>query len=74
MLFGYEYDFGPDVEWYLSPDPQKAEFEVWVPVKKKQENIEFVIDSQYLSIVFVKENKMDIGSFVVKISICWIKI
>ena len=32
---GYEYDFGPDVEWYLSPDPQKAEFEVWVPVKKK---------------------------------------
>ncbi len=32
---GYEYDRGPDIEWYISPDPQKAEFEVWIPVKKK---------------------------------------
>lgn len=32
---GYEYDQGPDVELYLSPNPQQAKFEVWVPVKKK---------------------------------------
>lgn len=30
---GYEYDMGPDVEWYHSPNPQEADFEVWVPVK-----------------------------------------
>lgn len=33
---GYEYANGPDVELYLSPDPGKAVFEVWVPVVKKQ--------------------------------------
>lgn len=32
---GYEYDRGPDVELYVSPNPQQAKFEVWVPVKKK---------------------------------------
>ena len=32
---GYEYDEGPDVELYMSPDPQKAVFEVWVPIRKK---------------------------------------
>ena len=32
---GYEYDNGPDVEVYLSPDPQNAKFEVWIPVVKK---------------------------------------
>jgi AraC family transcriptional regulator len=32
---GYEYDNGPDVEVYLSPDPKKAVFEVWIPVVKK---------------------------------------
>lgn len=32
---GYEYANGPDVEVYLSPDPQNAQDEVWVPVKKK---------------------------------------
>lgn len=32
---GYEYDNGPDVEVYLSPDPNKAVFEVWIPVIKK---------------------------------------
>ena len=32
---GYEYDNGPDVEVYLTPDPQNAKFEVWVPIKKK---------------------------------------
>lgn len=32
---GYEYDNGPDIELYQKPDPQNAEFEVWIPVKKK---------------------------------------
>ena len=32
---GYEYDNGPDIELYISPDPQNAKFEVWVPVVKK---------------------------------------
>ena len=32
---GYEYDNGPDIEVYLEPDPQKAKFEVWIPVVKK---------------------------------------
>lgn len=33
---GYEYDNAPDIEVYISPDPENAEFEVWVPVVKKQ--------------------------------------
>lgn len=32
---GYEYDNGPDVEVYLTPDPANAKFEVWIPVKAK---------------------------------------
>ena len=32
---GYEYANGPDIERYLSPDPQNAQFEVWIPVVKK---------------------------------------
>lgn len=32
---GYEYDNGPDIEVYLNPDPQQAEFEVWIPVTKR---------------------------------------
>jgi len=32
---GYEYDNGPDIEVYLSADPQNARFEVWIPVIKK---------------------------------------
>ncbi len=32
---GYEYADGPDIERYLSPDSQQAQFEVWVPVRKK---------------------------------------
>jgi AraC family transcriptional regulator len=32
---GYKYDRGPDVELYKKPDPSQAEFEVWVPVKRK---------------------------------------
>ena len=32
---GYEYDNGPDIEVYLSPDPQNMKFEVWIPVRSK---------------------------------------
>lgn len=31
---GYEYGSGPDVEVYLSADPENACYEVWIPVKK----------------------------------------
>ena len=34
---GYEYGNAPDIEVYLSPDPQNAKFEVWIPVLKKEE-------------------------------------
>jgi AraC family transcriptional regulator len=33
---GYEYGNAPDIEVYLSADPQNAKFEVWVPVVKKE--------------------------------------
>ena len=32
---GYEYGSAPDVEVYLSPDPDNAVYEVWIPVVKK---------------------------------------
>lgn len=32
---GYEYANGPDVELYITPNMEDAEFEVWVPVMKK---------------------------------------
>lgn len=32
---GYEYGNAPDVEVYLNPDPQNAQYEVWIPVVKK---------------------------------------
>lgn len=32
---GYEYGNAPDIEVYLSPDPQNARYEVWIPVVKK---------------------------------------
>lgn len=32
---GYEYGDAPDIEVYLSPDPENARYEVWVPVVKK---------------------------------------
>ena len=32
---GYEYADAPDVERYLNADPQNAQFEVWIPVRKK---------------------------------------
>ena len=31
---GYEYDNGPDIEVYLSEEPNYAKFEFWLPVKK----------------------------------------
>lgn len=33
---GYEYANAPDIEVYLNPDPENAQFEVWIPVMKKQ--------------------------------------
>lgn len=32
---GYEYGSAPDVEVYLSPDPEHAKYEVWIPVVKR---------------------------------------
>ncbi len=32
---GYEYADAPDIEVYLNPDPQNAQYEVWIPVTKK---------------------------------------
>lgn len=32
---GYEYGSAPDIEVYLNPDPQNAQYEVWIPVRKK---------------------------------------
>lgn len=32
---GYEYADGPDIELYLSSDPEMGKFEVWIPVVKK---------------------------------------
>lgn len=33
---GYEYANAPDIEVYINPDPQNAQYEVWIPVTKKQ--------------------------------------
>lgn len=32
---GYEYANAPDIEVYLNPDPDNAQFEVWIPVIKR---------------------------------------
>jgi AraC family transcriptional regulator len=32
---GYEYANAPDIEVYLNPDPQNAQYEVWIPITKK---------------------------------------
>ena len=32
---GYEYGSAPDIEVYLNPDPQNAQYEVWIPVVQK---------------------------------------
>ena len=34
---GYEFCDGPDVEVYFDPDPQDTAFEVWIPVRKRQQ-------------------------------------
>ncbi len=34
---GYEYADAPDIEVYLNPDPQNAQYEVWIPVRKKHQ-------------------------------------
>ena len=34
---GYEYANAPDIEVYLNPDPQNAQYEVWIPVAKKKD-------------------------------------
>ncbi len=36
---GYEYANAPDLEVYLTPDPQNAKFEVWIPVIKKKSTL-----------------------------------
>ncbi|MBB2183948.1 AraC family transcriptional regulator [Lachnospiraceae bacterium MD1] len=33
---GYEYGNAPDIEVYLSADPNNAKYEVWIPVVKKE--------------------------------------
>jgi AraC family transcriptional regulator len=33
---GYEYANAPDIEVYLSADPQNTKYEVWIPVIKKE--------------------------------------
>lgn len=33
---GYEYANAPDIELYLSADPDNAKYEVWIPVNKKE--------------------------------------
>ncbi|SDY10565.1 AraC family transcriptional regulator [Evansella caseinilytica] len=32
---GYEYANAPDIEVYLSADPENAKYEVWIPVERK---------------------------------------
>ncbi len=32
---GYEYGNAPDIEVYINPDPQNAQYEVWIPVRKR---------------------------------------
>lgn len=32
---GYEYANAPDIEVYLNPDPNNAQYEVWIPVVKR---------------------------------------
>jgi AraC family transcriptional regulator len=34
---GYEYGNAPDIEVYISPNPENAVYEVWIPVVKKNE-------------------------------------
>lgn len=34
---GYEYADGPDIEVYLNADPVNMQYEVWIPVERKEE-------------------------------------
>ena len=34
---GYEFTNGPDIEVYLEPNPENTAYEVWIPVRKRQE-------------------------------------
>ena len=34
---GYEYGDAPDIEVYLSADPENAKYEVWIPVVKRED-------------------------------------
>lgn len=36
---GYEYANAPDIEVYLNPDPDNAQYEVWIPVIKKSKGV-----------------------------------
>ncbi len=36
---GYEYANAPDIEVYLNPDPNNTQYEVWIPVTKKNKGI-----------------------------------
>ncbi len=33
---GYEYGDAPDIEVYINPDPENAQYEVWIPVVRRQ--------------------------------------
>lgn len=37
---GYEYGNAPDIEVYLNPDPNNAQYEVWIPVTPKKNSPE----------------------------------
>ncbi len=34
---GYQYGNGPDIEKYINQNPENSEFEVWIPIVKKEE-------------------------------------
>lgn len=34
---GYEFTNGPDIEVYFEPNPENTAYEVWIPVRKRQE-------------------------------------
>lgn len=37
LASGYEYADAPDIEVYLNPDPENAQYEVWIPVCRKKD-------------------------------------
>ena len=32
---GYEYAEAPEIELYLNPDPDKTQYEIWLPIVRK---------------------------------------